>query len=248
VFITMTVSPHGLRPAHDASAGLPRLPRGPHRLSRQEVERSQRERLLVGAAEAVAAKGYAATSVADILERAGVSRTTFYQLFDDKLACFVAAYRMAAEVVAAVMAEELAQVEGDAELTPLDRLDRLLGSYLHTLAGNPVLARVFLVEVYAAGAPAIQQRCESLAQFVDLVVATHDEAPGRLIGADPEQRFAVEVLVGAVSSMVTNAVGVGETESLPALRGPLMRLAGRIIGDGKRQTDLVSRASAATER
>jgi hypothetical protein len=51
---------------------------------------------------------------------------------------------------------------------------------------------VFLVEVYAAGAPAIQQRRESLEQFVDLVVATHGEAPGRLTGADPEQRFAVE--------------------------------------------------------
>src|SRR5690606_30880284 len=70
-----------------------RLPRGPHGLPREEVERSQRERLLTAAAEAVAEKGYASMSVADILKGASVSRTTFYQLFDDKLDCFLAACR-----------------------------------------------------------------------------------------------------------------------------------------------------------
>lgn len=212
-----------------AGAPLPRLPRGPHRLSREEVERSQRDRLLLGAVEAVAAKGYAATSVADILGRAGVSRTTFYQLFDDKLDCFLAACRMAAEVVAAVMAEELARLDADGELRPIDKLDRLLGTYLQTLADNPVLARVFLVEVYAAGPRAIEQRRRSLEQFVDLVAATQLDAPG-LVGSDPEGRFATEALVGAVSSMVTNAVGVGETGRLAELREPLMRLVARLAG------------------
>src|SRR5690606_4624017 len=119
------------------------LPKGPHGLSREEVERSQRERLLVGAATAVAEKGYAATSVGDILSRAGVSRTTFYQLFDDKLDCFLAAYRMASEVVAAVMAEELARMGdgGASGASPLQRIDHLLEAYLRTLAENPALAR-----------------------------------------------------------------------------------------------------------
>jgi hypothetical protein len=48
--------------------------------------------------------------------------------------------------------------------------------------------------------------------------------------------------------MVTNAVGVGETESLPALHRPLMRLAGRILGDGDRRTRRVPPGSASTER
>ena len=216
-------------PTHTADAEPRRLPRGPHRLSREEVRRSQRDRLLTGAAEAVAAKGYAATSVADILERAGVSRTTFYQLFDGKLDCFLAACRMASDVVLAVLTDELARMEADGVTAPTDKLDRLLRAYLQTLADFPVLARVFLVEVYAAGTPAIRQRRDSLEQFVDLVAAAHRGRPGLLSGAGPEQRFAAEVLVGAVSSMVTTAVGVGETEGLPDLHEPLMRLATRML-------------------
>lgn len=213
-------------------SGSGRLPRGPHGLTREQVERSQRERLMAAAADAVAEKGYAATSVGDVLKRAGVSRTTFYQLYADKLDCFMAAYRMASEVVAAVMADELGSAEvGGAEgpSDPMERLDRLLGSYLRTLSDNPGLARVFLVEVYAAGPRAIRQRRDSLDQFVDLL-ATTQGGPGGLLGAAPDPRFAAEVFVGAVSSMVTNLVGTGETHRLPELREPLMRLATRLAG------------------
>lgn len=211
-----------------ADADPRRLPRGPHGLTREQVERSQRDRLLTGAAEAVAAKGYAATSVADIIERAGVSRTTFYQLFDDKLDCFLAACRMASDVVLAVLAEELVDIESGGVTAPIDKLDRLLDAYLRTLADFPVLARVFLVEVYAAGTQAIRQRRDSLEQFVDLITEAHRGRPG-LLGGGEDQRFAAEVLVGAVSSMVTNAVGVGEADDLPDLHAPLMRLATRIL-------------------
>lgn len=214
-----------------ADADPRRLPRGPHGLTREEVERSQRDRLLAGAADAVAAEGYAATSVADIIERAGVSRTTFYQLFADKLDCFLAACRMASDVVLTVLADELAGIEAEGVTEPADKLGRLLGAYLQTLADFPVLARVFLVEVYAAGTPAIRQRRDALEQFVDLIAAAHRDQPGILGGGD-DQRFAAEVLVGAVSSMVTNAVGVGETEHLPDLHEPLMRLATRILAEG----------------
>lgn len=203
------------------------MPRGPHGLSREEVERSQRDRLLTGAAEVVAEKGYASASIADVLRRAGVSRTTFYQLFADKLDCFLAASRMASEVVAAVMAEELTRLDAEASATTLERLDRLLGAYLQTLAENPALARVFLVEVYAAGPDAVRQRRESLDQFVDLLATIYGDADG-LLGTAPDQRFAAEVLVGAVSSMVTTMIGVGEADRLPELREPLMRFASQL--------------------
>jgi len=213
------------------------LPRGPHGLSREQVERSQRDRLLMGAAEAVAEKGYAATSVADIIGRAGVSRTTFYQLFDGKLDCFLAAARMASDVLVEVVAGELVAADADSDSdsdsdsgstsTPLERLDRLLTAYLRTLADNPVLARVFLVEVYAAGGPAIRQRREVLDRFVDVLAETYGDSPG-VLGSSGEQRFAAEVLVAAVSSMVTTMVGVGESDRLPDLREPLMRLAAQL--------------------
>jgi AcrR family transcriptional regulator len=203
------------------------LPRGPHGLSREEVELSQRDRLLQATTETVAERGYVKTTVADILARAGVSRATFYQLFRDREDCFQAAYRANADLVAAVMAGELERVRASGELDPLARLDRVLGVYLSALRNAPALARVFLVEVYAAGPAAIEQRRTSLERFVDIVAETHRGETG-VLGTRASQRFAAQAFVGAVSSLVTNAVGVGDTDALPALRAPLMRLAAQI--------------------
>jgi AcrR family transcriptional regulator len=205
------------------------LPRGPHGLSRAEVQRSQRDRLLQATTDAVADLGYVKVSVADILERAGVSRATFYQLFRGKAECFEAAYRETAELVAAVLVAELDDMRADQEHDPLVRLDRVLGTYLEVLQAAPALARVFLVEVYAAGPAAIEQRRESLEHFVDVVAETFRGQSG-LLGAEPQQRFAAEVMVGAVSSMVTNIVGVGEPERLSSLREPLVGLAAQLAG------------------
>ena len=208
-----------------ASARGRALPRGPHKLSREEVARSQRERLLEATTAAVAENGYVATSVADILKRAGVSRTTFYEMFRDKQDCFLAAYRAQAELVASVM--EAALAPGYAPDEPVERLDRLLRVYLEGLRLQPALARVFLVEVYAAGPEAIAQRLASMELFTDLIAESYRGEPG-LLGTEPHQRFAAEVLVGAVSSMVTNIVAVGDVDRLPELHAPLMALARQI--------------------
>jgi AcrR family transcriptional regulator len=69
-----------------------RLPRGRHGLPRRFIVHNQRERMLLAVAEAVAEQGYAATTVADIIARARLSRRTFYEHFSDKQECFLAAY------------------------------------------------------------------------------------------------------------------------------------------------------------
>src|SRR5947207_10643268 len=71
------------------------LPRGRHGLSREEVAASQRLRLVRAMAEVMAEKGYARTSVADVLGRARVSRETFYELFGSKEECFMSAFEQA---------------------------------------------------------------------------------------------------------------------------------------------------------
>lgn len=203
------------------------LPRGPHGLSREEVELSQRARLLQAATDAVAELGYVKTTVADILGRAGVSRATFYQLFRDKEDCFLAAYKNDADFVAAVMTVQLEQLRAGGDMAPLERLDSVLNVYLTALQTAPALARVFLVEVYAAGPVAIEQRRASLERFVDIVAETHRGETG-VLGTRASQRFAAQAFVGAVSSLVTNLVGVGRFDELPRLRGPLMQLAAQI--------------------
>src|SRR3954471_4652070 len=86
-----------------AMADVEQLPRGRHSLTREQVETSQRERLLLAMCEAVAERGYVATSVADVISRARVSRETFYRYFADKQACFHAAHDRGVEILLAEM-------------------------------------------------------------------------------------------------------------------------------------------------
>jgi AcrR family transcriptional regulator len=203
------------------------LPRGPHRLSREDVVRSQRTRILAAITEAVAEKGYANTVVADVIGRSGVSRATFYELFTGKDDCFRAAYEAHATLLTDVMTAGLDELRRSSA-PPLAKLDGMLTAYLEALAAEPALARVFLVEVYAAGPECIEQRRRSQDVFVDVVAATHDGEDG-LLGTRPDQRFAAEVLVAAVSSMVTALVAAGEVDRLPGLRAQLLDLARTLL-------------------
>src|SRR5215475_3199222 len=74
---------------------LERLPRGRHGLSREEVATQQRTRILAATVDVVAELGYPETRVVDVIKRAGVSRKTFYEFFDDREDCFLAAYDLA---------------------------------------------------------------------------------------------------------------------------------------------------------
>lgn len=180
-------------------------------------------------ARAVATNGYVNTSVADVLERAGVSRRTFYELFSDKEDCFLATLRAGVGRLQRVLSKvtTAAATEGQNTSDPLERFDRLIECYLQELADEPPLARTFLIEVYAAGSPALKERQAALERFVDMIAQTFAGSRG-LLGDRPDQRFAVEALVGATSSMVTARVGAGEYERLAELREPLVDLAGQL--------------------
>lgn len=203
------------------STGPQRLPRGRHGLSREQVVASQRARILRGMAEVMAQDGYVGTSVADVLRAAGVSRETFYQQFSSKEDCFMAAYDTAVGILLAGIGQSLA---GDAEaLGQLERIDQALGSYLEAIAAEPAFARVFLLEVYAAGSEALARRAAAQQRFVELVAANFRVD-------SPQERFAAEALVAATSSLVTARLAAGDLDGLRALREPLVRLAGRLLG------------------
>jgi len=182
------------------------LPRGPHKLSREEVTRSQRNRLIRAMAEAMAENGYAQTSVADVLGRARVSRETFYQQFSSKQDCFIVAYEQAASVILANLDREAASAG-----TPLERFDRTLGPYLESLAGEPAFARLFMIEVYSAGDEVLEHRAKIQRRFADLV----SEAFG---ARDTSERFACEALVASIAAMATARLAANDIDGLLALR------------------------------
>jgi AcrR family transcriptional regulator len=200
-----------------------RLPRGRHRLSRAEVEASQRGRMLEAICQAVAEKGYAETSVADVIERAGVSRETFYEHFAGKEDCFLAAYDLASETLRGAIADALPAAD---DASPLERYDRAMAAYLETMSEQRAYTRVFLVDVYGAGPAALNRRFRVFQGFVDMIA----ELFGARSAAD---RAICEALVGAVSSMVTIRVAVGEFDQLPGLRAQIREIARRLDPGGR---------------
>jgi AcrR family transcriptional regulator len=83
----------GIAPQRNPDQATPaRLPRGRHRLPRETVEQSQRQRLLAAVAVAVAEHGYVNLTIKHLTLGAGISRRTFYERFDDKEQVLLAAY------------------------------------------------------------------------------------------------------------------------------------------------------------
>lgn len=124
-----------------------RLPRGRHGLPRELVTRSQRERLLAAVVRVTAAKGYESTSVADILEEAGVGRESFYELFADKKECLLAARKILIDNLVATVATAY-----DGPGRWAGRVRDGLAAMLDWFAADPAAAKVVFVELAAVGA------------------------------------------------------------------------------------------------
>ena len=184
-----------------------RLPRGRHGLPRELVERSQRERLLAAVVRVSASKGYEATSVADILEEAGVGRESFYELFDDKQACMLAARQLLVEDLAA-------KVQGAYEGPGpwAERLREALAAALDWFAADPVAGRVMMLELASLGPISREVFQEEFGRFTRLV----DEG---LAGGDPQPEVprATVLAVGAVFARIYDEVARSRTEQLPAM-------------------------------
>ena len=123
---------------------------------------TRRKALLEAMVRVVGEKGYKATSVADVIEAADTSRSTFYKHFDDKHDCFLAAYDM---IAGRVMGEVVANCDGRQPW--LVRMERGLATIVELFAIDPYLARTAVVEVVAAGADARRRHWEALTRLAD---------------------------------------------------------------------------------
>jgi AcrR family transcriptional regulator len=93
----------------------------------------------------MSARGYADTSVADVIKSAGVSRQTFYELFGSKQDCFLASYARRQEAVLASI------LQTPATDSRMERFATLLRTYLAVMASNRAISRLYLIGVYTAG-------------------------------------------------------------------------------------------------
>jgi AcrR family transcriptional regulator len=174
---------------------------------------ANRRRALAAMTEVVGERGYPETTVRDVLERARMSRRTFYELFDNREHCFLAAYEQARN-------EALAWLDrSEDELFP-QHLASVLTRVLEHLAARPDFARLLLVEPVAVGASGVERHERTMHELAERLARSRPKAASGL-RAD-EVRLRCEASVGAVHRVVAARIVQGRARDLPGLAGELV--------------------------
>jgi AcrR family transcriptional regulator len=132
---------------------LAKLPPGRHQLPREFVRENQRNRIMVAALNVFTDRGVAAASIGDLVREARLSRATFYQLFDDKNACFLALQ----DVVLTWLEAEAADAAAEAGTWPA-QVRAVVAHVASLLEEDPRIARLCAVETFAAGPEALERQ------------------------------------------------------------------------------------------
>lgn len=189
---------------------LSRLPPGRHGLPRDFVVHNQRERLIAGLAEAVAEKGYGGTTIADITRHAAVSRRTFYEHFEGKDECFVAAF----DTVSTQLRErvdESFKAEDDWAHAARAGIAAMLGF----LAAEPNLARLAMVEALVAGPVVVDRYDAAIQDLVPYFKAGREGKPKKVL--ERLSPSTEEALVGGMVSLISRRIIAGQTAELEEL-------------------------------
>jgi AcrR family transcriptional regulator len=199
------------------SGGKGQFPSGIRSLPPDLVSAVQRERLLAAMLRATAELGYREVSVQDVLERAGVSRPTFYEHFENKEACFLAAF----DAAAARLRERL-EAAGEEGETWRERLRPALAQLLLFVGEEPDAAMSLIVDARAACPPALLRRDELLDHFAScLDTQVRAESPD---GAQPSA-IAAAGIVGGIEALLYSRLNRGETDGIESLLPSLMYFA-----------------------
>lgn len=209
--------------------GAHRLPSGRHRLTRDAVTASQRGRLLFAVAQTVAERGYGGTTVAHVVERAGVSRSTFYEQFPDKEAAFLVAYDTGVEILLGRI-RDAADELGDADWRAHVRSD--LTSYMEVLAADPAFAWAMHVEVLAAGPAALERRAAIFAMFTERTRRVHELARREQPSLPPIPAEAFALHTGGIDELVRECLRTRGAHALPELAEPAAQVTFALFGAG----------------
>jgi AcrR family transcriptional regulator len=190
------------------------LPRGRGKLPRDEVARAHRDRLLRAMTAAVAQLGYANVRIADVVDRARVSRQSFYEQFPDKEACFLAAHERGTELILERLALSAHDIQ---DLEPGAQLRAGIRAYLGLAAAEPEFAYCMLIELPAIGPTGLAARLAAHEQIAWLLRDWHQSARAAQprLPEVPPKRYAAAV--GAVHDLVYELVATGRTSEVPAL-------------------------------
>lgn len=179
-----------------------------------------RKRLLEGMAHAVAAKGYAEATIADIVREAAVSRRTFYEHFSTKAECLIALYEAASHNALLVLRDAIDPRHGWQT-----QVERALHAYLGCMVQNPVLMRTLFIEILGLGSEGLEARRRvnrEIAQFILGVVNT----PQR---AHPLSAGMAMAVVGGINELILEYIEQDRVAQLQELVTPASELVKAVL-------------------
>lgn len=177
------------------------------------VAEIQRSRMLSSAVQVVSEGGYGQMSVARVTRRAGVSRRTFYDLFENREGCFLAAFDEAVAEMGALATQAWEEERG----WPA-QVRAALAVLLEFLDERPGVGALVVVEALGAGPRVLEHRAAVLAQLTRAVEQGRGEAGPRRKPAP----LTAEGVVGAVLSVIHARLLEARPQRLTELLGPLM--------------------------
>ncbi|WP_028477662.1 TetR/AcrR family transcriptional regulator [Nocardia sp. CNY236] len=145
-----------------------------HRAARDAALTSQRGRLVEAMVESVDRKGYPATTLTDIVARARVSRSTFYDHFANKEECFAEAAHTGVDIMTSRIVEELAQLPPETDAVA--KVESIVVTFCRTVAAEPDFARLVLVESFNVNQAAVGYRDLAVDRFAQLYQQFYDQA------------------------------------------------------------------------
>ena len=175
----------------EVEPGLPRP--SDDGLGREQVADIQRARMLAAMAEVASERGASNVTVAQVVARSGVSRRTFYELFEDREDCFLAAFD---DGIARIANEVIPAYEGAGRWR--QRIRAGLTALLEILDYEPGIGRLVIVETLGAGPKALERRRRVLAQVITAV----DEGRRDAKGSDGPPPLTAEGVVGGVLAVL----------------------------------------------
>lgn len=200
------------------------LPRRPHLSVREELRASQRGRLICAIADEVAENGYPATSVADVIARAGVSRSAFYEQFADKEACFLAAYDSGAQAIYEAMVGAAEGLRSWEEI-----LDAVLYTWLEFLQADLAFTRAYMIEFWAAGDAARERWKQRRDRTEGLLRALHAGVRASDPSVVPVSDTLIAAAVGGVNRLLISHVLSDTEEPITDLAPELSRFIKMIL-------------------
>lgn len=192
-----------------------RFPSGSRRLPSDLVRAVQRERLIVAMLRAASELGYRGTNVQDVIDRAGVSRPTFYEHFANKEDCFLAAFDTSAGRLKKKMAEAF---DRGGEVWR-DRLRFGIEELLRFSTSEPDTAQTLIVEARAGSADAVMRRVGLLDDFASCL---DSQARELLPYGRSFSQITATGIVGGVEALLYARLCKGEYAELESLLPSLM--------------------------